>query len=79
MILGILRGVDMDQKTIYINTPLSINELKYVNCLIGCMPVPSGLLQLNRTGLPYIGGDCNLPTSRDPRRGYFRMKYRNDT
>ncbi|KAK0078908.1 hypothetical protein PV325_001975 [Microctonus aethiopoides] len=76
---GILRGVDMDQKTMYINTPLSINELKYVNCLIGCMPVPSGLLQLNRTGLPYIGGDYNLPTSRDPRRGYFRMKYRNDT
>lgn len=70
----------MENKKIYINTPLAMSKLAHVNCLIGSMPVPFGLLQLNKPGLPYAGGDCDLPTSRDPRRGYFRMRQnRNDS
>ncbi|XP_063991001.1 polynucleotide 5'-hydroxyl-kinase NOL9 [Diachasmimorpha longicaudata] len=75
---GILRGVDMTNEKLYINTPLSLSKLKHVNCLIGSLPVPSGLLQLNSPGSPYVGGEPELPTSRDPRRGYFRMRHRHD-
>ncbi|XP_057324389.1 polynucleotide 5'-hydroxyl-kinase NOL9-like [Microplitis mediator] len=62
---GIVRGIDMEQKNIYINTPLSIDVLRYVNFLIGSIQVPTCLLQRNKLGLPY--------TSRHPRR-CFRMK-----
>ncbi|XP_012525433.1 polynucleotide 5'-hydroxyl-kinase NOL9 isoform X2 [Monomorium pharaonis] len=73
---GIIRGVDMERQEVYINTPLSISIMQHVNCLAGCMPVPPPLLQLNQ-GAPYVGGDAALPTSREPRRGYFRMRYQN--
>ncbi|XP_057323868.1 polynucleotide 5'-hydroxyl-kinase NOL9-like [Microplitis mediator] len=76
---GIVRGIDMEQKKIYINTPLSIDVLQYVNCLIGSIQVPACLLQRNKSGLPYTSGKCNLPTSRDPRRGCFHMKNLKDT
>ncbi|XP_015112095.1 polynucleotide 5'-hydroxyl-kinase NOL9 [Diachasma alloeum] len=75
---GILRGVDMTNEKLYINTPLSLSKLKHVNCLIGALPVPSGLLQLSSPGLPYVGDNPELPTSRDSRRGYFRMRHRHD-
>ncbi|XP_011314586.1 polynucleotide 5'-hydroxyl-kinase NOL9 [Fopius arisanus] len=75
---GILRGIDMTKEKLYINTPLSLSELKHVNCLIGSIPVPYGLLQLISLGLPYTGDECELPTSRDPRRGYLRMRNRHD-
>ncbi|CAD6223056.1 GSCOCG00005372001-RA-CDS [Cotesia congregata] len=76
---GIVRGIDMEQEKIFLNTPLSVDELKYVNCLIGSIQVPAGLRQLNKSGLPYTSGECNLPTSRDPRRGCFHMKNLKDT
>lgn len=69
----------MEQEKIFLNTPLSVDELKYVNCLIGSIQVPVGLRQLNKSGLPYTSGECNLPTSRDPRRGCFHMKNLKDT
>lgn len=73
---GIIRGVDMERQEVYINTPLPISIMQHVNCLAGCTPVPPALLQLHQ-GAPYVGGDATLPTSREPRRGYFRMRYQN--
>ncbi|XP_014478593.1 PREDICTED: polynucleotide 5'-hydroxyl-kinase NOL9 isoform X2 [Dinoponera quadriceps] len=72
---GIIRGVDMEQQEVFINTPLPISMMQHVNCLAGCIPVPPVLLQLS-PGTPYVGGNATLPTSREPRKGYFRMKYR---
>ncbi|OAD62476.1 Polynucleotide 5'-hydroxyl-kinase NOL9 [Eufriesea mexicana] len=73
---GIIRGVDMDRKEIFINTPLPVSLMRYVNCLVGCIPVPVTLLQINQErNVPYIGGNDVLPMSRMPRRGYFRMRY----
>lgn len=73
---GIIRGVDMERQEVYINTPLPISIMQHVNCLAGCIPVPPSLLQLHQ-GAPYVGEDAALPTSRKPRRGYFRMRYQN--
>ncbi|CAL7937251.1 unnamed protein product [Xylocopa violacea] len=73
---GIVRGVDMERKEIFINTPLPAAMMRYVNCLAGCIPVPVTLLGLNRhKNIPYIGGNNVLPMSREHRRGYFRMRY----
>jgi len=74
--IGIIRGVDMERQEVFINTPLSISIMQHVNCLAGCIPVPPALLQLHQ-GAPYVGGNVTLPTSREPRRGYFRMRYQN--
>ncbi|XP_026671327.1 polynucleotide 5'-hydroxyl-kinase NOL9 isoform X2 [Ceratina calcarata] len=76
---GIVRGVDMVQEEIFINTPLPAATMQYVNCLMGCIPVPINLLTLNQqTNIPYIGGNDILPMSREHRRGYFRMRYQRD-
>ncbi|XP_029165496.1 polynucleotide 5'-hydroxyl-kinase NOL9 [Nylanderia fulva] len=72
---GIVRGVDMEQQQVFINTPLPISMMQHVNCLAGCIPVPPMLLQLH-PGVPYVSGNAMLPTSREPRKGYFRMRYR---
>lgn len=74
---GIIRGVDIDREEVYINTPLPLSLMQHVNCLVGCIPIPISLLQLNQRNAPYVGGTATLPTSRDPRRGYFRMRYKN--
>ncbi|EGI57243.1 PREDICTED: polynucleotide 5'-hydroxyl-kinase NOL9 [Acromyrmex echinatior] len=73
---GIVRGVDMERQEVFIITPLPISIMQHVNCLAGCIPVPPVLLQLHQ-GAPYVGGNAELPTSREPRRGYFKMKYQN--
>ncbi|KYM95710.1 Polynucleotide 5'-hydroxyl-kinase NOL9, partial [Cyphomyrmex costatus] len=73
---GIIRGIDMERQEVFIITPLPISIMQYVNCLVGCMPVPPTLLKLHQ-GAPYVGGNATLPTSREPRRGYFRMRYQN--
>ncbi|XP_078049554.1 polynucleotide 5'-hydroxyl-kinase NOL9 [Augochlora pura] len=74
--LGIVRGVDMEREEIFLNTPLPAHAMQYVNCLVGCTSVPITLLQLNQQrNVPYTGGSNELPTSREHRRGYFRMKY----
>ncbi|KYN38311.1 Polynucleotide 5'-hydroxyl-kinase NOL9 [Trachymyrmex septentrionalis] len=75
---GIIRGVDMERQEVFIITPLPISIMQHVNCLAGCIPVPPVLLQLHQ-GAPYVGGNAELPTSREPRRGYFRMKYQNES
>ncbi|KAL6437027.1 hypothetical protein ACFW04_004972 [Cataglyphis niger] len=72
---GIVRGVDIKQQQVYINTPLPISIMQHVNCLAGCIRVPPMLLQLC-PGAPYVSGNVTLPTSREPRKGYFRMRYR---
>ncbi|KZC12602.1 Polynucleotide 5'-hydroxyl-kinase NOL9, partial [Dufourea novaeangliae] len=73
---GIVRAVDAEQEEIYINTPLSASMMQHVNCLVGCIPVPVTLLQLNQQrNVPYTGGSDVLPTSREHRRGYFRTRY----
>ncbi|XP_033334173.2 polynucleotide 5'-hydroxyl-kinase NOL9 isoform X2 [Megalopta genalis] len=73
---GIVRGVDTEREEIFLNTPLSAHAMQYVNCLVGCIPVPVTLLQLNQQrNVPYTGGSNELPTSREHRRGYFRMRY----
>nr|XP_031834212.1 polynucleotide 5'-hydroxyl-kinase NOL9 isoform X1 [Nomia melanderi] len=75
---GIVRGIDTEREEIFINTPLSAEIMQCVNCLVGCIPVPVTLLQLNQhRNVPYTGGDNALPTSREHRRGYFRMRYQN--
>jgi len=66
----------MERQEVFINTPLSISIMQHVNCLAGCIPVPPALLQLHQ-GAPYVGGNVTLPTSREPRRGHFRMRYQN--
>ncbi|XP_043253466.1 polynucleotide 5'-hydroxyl-kinase NOL9 isoform X1 [Colletes gigas] len=72
---GIVRGVDMEREEIFISTPLPLSTMQHVNCLTGCVPVPSALLQLNQhRNAPYTGENDVLPTSREPRRGYFRMR-----
>ncbi|XP_003490116.2 polynucleotide 5'-hydroxyl-kinase NOL9 [Bombus impatiens] len=77
---GIIRGIDMERREIFINTPLPISIMRYVNCLMGCIPVPTTLLQNNQhKNVPYIGGNDVLPMSREHRRGYFRMRYQNNT
>ncbi|XP_032681147.1 polynucleotide 5'-hydroxyl-kinase NOL9 isoform X2 [Odontomachus brunneus] len=70
---GIIRGVDMEQKQIFINTPLPISMMQHVNCLAGCISIPPSLLQVIEGAL-YVGADATLPTSRKPRKGYFRMR-----
>ncbi|CAD1477115.1 unnamed protein product [Heterotrigona itama] len=73
---GIIRGIDMERQQIFINTPLPISIMRYVNCLMGCIPVPITLLQTNQLkNIPYTGGNDVLPMSREHRRGYFRMRY----
>ncbi|KAI4488846.1 hypothetical protein M0804_004344 [Polistes exclamans] len=73
---GIIRGVDTEKEEIYIVAPLPLALMQHVNCLIGSMPTPVNLLQLNQPDVPYAGGNNTLPTSRDPRRGYFRMRHK---
>lgn len=76
---GIIRGVDMERREIFINTPLPVSIMRYVNCLMGCIPVPLTLLQSNQhKNVPYVGGNDVLPMSREHRRGYFRMRYQNN-
>ncbi|XP_071863431.1 polynucleotide 5'-hydroxyl-kinase NOL9 isoform X2 [Bombus fervidus] len=76
---GIIRGVDMERRQIFINTPLPVSIMRYVNCLMGCIPVPVMLLQSDQQkNVPYIGGSDVLPMSREHRRGYFRMRYQNN-
>lgn len=66
----------MERKEIFINTPLPVTVMRYVNCLMGCIPVPITLLQINQQrNVPYTGGNDVLPMSREHRRGYFRMRY----
>ncbi|XP_076276232.1 polynucleotide 5'-hydroxyl-kinase NOL9 [Lasioglossum baleicum] len=73
---GIVRGVDTEREEVFINTPQPAWVMQYVNCLVGCIPVPVTLLQLNQQrNVPYTGGTNELPTSREYRRGYFRMRY----
>ncbi|XP_011138457.1 polynucleotide 5'-hydroxyl-kinase NOL9 isoform X2 [Harpegnathos saltator] len=72
---GIVRGVDMEQQLVFINTPLPISMMQHINCLAGSIPIPPTLLQLSH-GAPYVGGDQTLPTSRVVRKGYFRMRSR---
>ncbi|XP_011348141.1 polynucleotide 5'-hydroxyl-kinase NOL9 isoform X2 [Ooceraea biroi] len=71
---GIIRGIDTERQEVFINTPLPISIMQHINCLAGCIPIPSVLLQLNQ-GAPYVGENASLPTSREVRRGGFRMKY----
>ncbi|XP_011876206.1 PREDICTED: polynucleotide 5'-hydroxyl-kinase NOL9 isoform X2 [Vollenhovia emeryi] len=75
---GIVRGVDMERQEVFINTPLPISMMPYVNCLAGSIPVPPTLLQLQQ-GAPYVGenADDSLPTSREPRKGHSRMRDKN--
>ncbi|KAJ8667725.1 hypothetical protein QAD02_009388 [Eretmocerus hayati] len=71
---GIVRGVCMERRCIYINTPLSLEVLRHVNLLSGCSSVPLSLLKPGDSGvMPYKGDRGELPTSRETHRGYFRM------
>ncbi|XP_058794759.1 polynucleotide 5'-hydroxyl-kinase NOL9 isoform X2 [Phymastichus coffea] len=73
---GIVRGIDMKRREIYINTPLKESDLCHVNILVGCTPVPFTLLHGNA---PYAGDRGGLPTSREPRRGNFRIDQNKNT
>ncbi|XP_012258392.2 polynucleotide 5'-hydroxyl-kinase NOL9 [Athalia rosae] len=76
---GIVRGVDLQTGRIFINTPLSINELTYVNFLVGSIPLPIQLIPSDHRNAPYFSEEgADLPTSREPRRGYFRLRQRNE-
>lgn len=73
---GIIRGVDMERQEVFINTPLPISIMQYVNCLAGCIATPPALLELSQ-GAPYVGEKATLPTSREPHRKYFRIRHQN--
>ncbi|XP_014615593.1 PREDICTED: polynucleotide 5'-hydroxyl-kinase NOL9 [Polistes canadensis] len=73
---GIIRGVDTEKEEIYIISPLPLTIMQSVNCLVGCISIPVNLLQLNQPNVPYAGGNDTQPTSRDPRRGYFRRRFK---
>lgn len=76
-VVGIVRGIDMKSKCIFINTPLDKSQLTHVNFLAGCSPVPFSLLNSNNESnnavTPYKADRGKLPTSRETRRGYFRV------
>ncbi|XP_066588912.1 polynucleotide 5'-hydroxyl-kinase NOL9 [Prorops nasuta] len=74
---GIVRGVDMEKAELYIITALSKSVMQSVNCLMGCIPIPKTILKMDIPHTPYTGENATLPTSREHRRGYFRMKYQN--
>ncbi|XP_043478682.1 polynucleotide 5'-hydroxyl-kinase NOL9 [Leptopilina heterotoma] len=76
---GIIRGIDMERKILYINTPLTMGELKLVNCLVDCVPIPTALLPLNLPNAPYTGNKADLPTSKEHRRGFFRVRNQTTT
>lgn len=67
----------MKRKCVYINTPLTESQLRHVNLLAGCSPVPFSLLhtksEASNTATPYKADRVKLPTSRETRRGYFRV------
>lgn len=76
IIVGIIRGIDTERQQVFINTPLPLSIMQHVNCLAGCISVPPALLRLQlNQGAPYVGENMTLPTSREPRKGYFRMRY----
>lgn len=76
---GIIRGIDMERKVLHINTPLTMGELKFVNCLVDCVPIPTALLPLNLPNAPYTGNKADLPTSKEHRRGIFRVRNQTTT
>lgn len=59
----------MEKKRIYLNTPLELEVLKLVNCLMGCTSTPKTLMELDERVKPYAGGKGRLPTSMVIRRG----------
>lgn len=67
----------MKRRCVYVNTPLTKNQLRHVNFLAGSSPVPFSLLHSNNdlgsSTTPYKADRGKLPTSRDTRRGYFRV------
>ncbi|XP_020290655.1 polynucleotide 5'-hydroxyl-kinase NOL9 [Pseudomyrmex gracilis] len=75
---GIIRGVDVARQEVFINTPLPLSMMQYVNCLAGCIPVPPPLLQL-RQNAPYTDGNPVLPLSQDHRRRHTRMRFHKKT
>ncbi|KAI4489588.1 hypothetical protein M0802_010949 [Mischocyttarus mexicanus] len=74
---GIIRGFDMEKEEIYIIAPLPLTTMLCINCLIGSIPFPANLLQLNQPNAPHASGNDTLPTSRDPRERHFRMRTKN--
>ncbi|CAB0032266.1 unnamed protein product [Trichogramma brassicae] len=78
---GIVRGVDMEKRCLYINTPLNEAELQHVNLLLGCQKTPVPFLRALAVGgnadgpVPYMGPPSLLPTGREARRreGQFRV------
>ncbi|XP_024940474.1 polynucleotide 5'-hydroxyl-kinase NOL9 isoform X2 [Cephus cinctus] len=72
---GIVRGIDMGREEIYLNSPLSAHLLQFVNCLVGSSTIPMAMIPFEHCiRTPYIaGGRDELPTSREPRRGLFRI------
>ncbi|XP_017796480.1 PREDICTED: polynucleotide 5'-hydroxyl-kinase NOL9 isoform X2 [Habropoda laboriosa] len=76
---GIVRGVDLEREEIFLNTPLPVSMMQHVNCLVGCIPLPTTLLQSDKQkNVPYTGENDALPMSREHRRGYFRMRYQRE-
>lgn len=69
----------MERKVLHINTPLTMGELKFVNCLVDCVPIPTALLPLNLPNAPYTGNKADLPTSKEHRRGIFRVRNQTTT
>lgn len=71
--LGILRGIDMERKCLFINSPLEQSLLQNVNMLCGCSPLPLSLQNSRQKAGPYLTTRSDLPTSQETRRGTFRM------
>lgn len=65
---GIVRGIDPDEKNLFLLTPLSENELSQVNCLmLGAVTLPSYVYTMPQgvTGhIPYVATGPGQPSSK---------------
>ena len=70
----------MKKRCMYINTPLTAIQLQHVNLIAGCLTVPFSLVNSKKLdSAPYAGDRGELPTSRETRRGYFRVEQSKNT
>lgn len=76
-ILGVIRGVDMDTKKLFLITPIPAERLRQVNCLVmGIVQLPACVV-LNPVGtvghVPYVTVGPGQPTGRSSRRSFTQF------
>jgi len=75
--VGIVRGVDSEERLIYVATQVPEETLQKVNCLVGGqLSIPTGLLAKQKCPSPYLASDTptnplHLPWQKLQRHGQF--------